>query len=1011
MVSMEQNTRPVFSAERARVILAEYYDIEAQYITELSSELDRNFYVRSTDDQAYVLKIAHPSVSESVLDLQNETLKHLAQITRLFPQLIPTLDTDDDVDVVGDDGQAYVARLLLYLQGTQLVEFKPHTSDLLEDIGYRLGQLTQIMASFDHPEKRLDYRWNVLNLPAVVGYAQEMPDDKRELVQYFNDLYQQDVTPHLDDLRHSFIYNDANDYNILVTSDNLDHVAVSGMIDFGDMVYSPTVMELAVAIAYAIMDKQHPLTVATHLIRGFTRYINLTETELKVLFPLITARLCLSVCISWYQQKQEPDNPHLSISEEGAWQLLRKLRDIHPRFAYYVFRDACGLPPCPQTALLKEWLSKQTFAPILNEPFTQDNCIVLDFNMGTQLLGHVRDFANPVDFTRRVDQATGDKIGIGRYNEARPIYTHDMFTIDHHERRAVHTAVDICQPAETPIYAPLAGTVYSVYENVGEQDYGPTVILEHQPQTDVTFYTLYGHLHEDVLVELHVGQSVEQGQQLAKIGNYPRNGNWFPHLHFQIIVDMLDNQHEFPGVVSSRHRQVWLDISPNPNLILNIPYDVEASPQLSQANLISQREKHLNPSLSTSYRKPLTIERGYMHHLYDPDGWAYLDCVNNVSHVGHSNPRVVDVAQRQMAVLNTNTRYLHPIITEYAERLCATLPDPLSVCFFVNSGSEANELAIRLAQTYTGGTDFVVIDHAYHGHTSSLIDLSPYKFNGTGGSGKPDYVEITTMPDGYRGTVRGFDVDAGDYYARSVKDALERIQHRNHKLAAFFAEGILACGGQMILPDGYLETAYAMIHDAGGLCVADEVQTGFGRVGEAFWAFELHGVVPDIVTMGKPIGNGHPLAAVVTTREIAAAFNNGMEYFNTFGGNPVSCAVGLEVLKIIQEDNLQQHACDVGFYWMERLRDLQATYPMIGHVRGSGLFLGIEFVRDPETLEPADEEASYIIERMKDKGFLLSTEGPLHNVIKLKPPIIFQKEHVDLFMTALANVLSDTRLS
>ena len=399
-----------------------------------------------------------------------------------------------------------------------------------------------------------------------------------------------------------------------------------------------------------------------------------------------------------------------------------------------------------------------------------------------------------------------------------------------------------------------------------------------------------------------------------------------------------------------------------------------------------------------------------MQHLYDHEGQCYLDCVNNVPHVGHNHPRVVAAAQDQTAILNTNTRYLHPTILDYAEALTATLPDPLSVCFFVNSGSEANELAIRLATTYTGGNDFIVIDHAYHGHTTALIDISPYKFNGPGGRGKPDHVEVATMPDGYRGAARGYDSCAGEFYARSVSDKVAAIEERGGHLAAFFSEGIMGCGGQMPHPADYLKRAYDIVRAAGGVCVADEVQTGFGRVGSHFWSFQLSGVIPDIVAMGKPIANGYPLGAVVTTPAIAAAFNNGMEYFNTFGGNPVACAIGLEVLNIIADENLQQHAFDTGNHWMQGLQKLQAQHPIIGQVRGSGLFLGVELIRDAKTLEPADWEATYIVERMKERGILLSTEGPHHNVLKLKPPMVFAREDVDLFMAVFADVLRDTPL-
>src|SRR5262249_25622857 len=293
-------------------------------------------------------------------------------------------------------------------------------------------------------------------------------------------------------------------------------------------------------------------------------------------------------------------------------------------------------------------------------------------------------------------------------------------------------------------------------------------------------------------------------------------------------------------------------------------------------------------------------------------GGHYLAGGNNVAHVGHGHPRVVAAAARQMAVLNTNTRYLHDAILRYAERLAATLPEPLGVCFFVCSGSEANELALRLARAHTHAQDVIVIDSAYHGNTSALIDLSPYKFNGPGGSRQSDYVQVVPLPNAYRGLHRGNDRSVGEQYAAHVRDAIDRVHERGQRVAAFFAEPLLGCGGQIEPPTGYLAAAFQHVRAAGGVCVADEVQTGMGRVGSHFWAFQTQGVIPDIVTVGKPIGNGHPLGAVITTPEIAASFANGMEYFNTFGGNPVSCAVGMAVLDVIENDELQAHALQVG---------------------------------------------------------------------------------------------------
>jgi 4-aminobutyrate aminotransferase-like enzyme/aminoglycoside phosphotransferase (APT) family kinase protein len=420
--------------------------------------------------------------------------------------------------------------------------------------------------------------------------------------------------------------------------------------------------------------------------------------------------------------------------------------------------------------------------------------------------------------------------------------------------------------------------------------------------------------------------------------------------------------------------------------------------------ILEMREKQLGKSLSVSYKKPLKIVRGFMQYLYDHTGRAYLDTVNNVCHVGHCHPRVVKAAQDQIALLNTNTRYLHDHIVEYAQELSSILPEQLSVCFFVNSGSEANELALRMARIYTGNRDFVVVDHAYHGNTNAVIEISPYKFDGPGGSGAPDHVHKTLMPDLFRGLYKAGDPGAGEKYAADVRRTFNELEAGGRKAAAFIHESMPSVAGQIVLPENYLKNAYRFAREAGAVCIADEVQVGFGRVGTHMWAFETQGVVPDIVTMGKPIGNGHPLAAVVTTPEIADAFDNGMEYFNTFGGNPVSCAVGLAVLDVIRTEKLQDNALETGRFMLNGLRELKDKHPHIGDVRGLGLFIGIELVRDRETLTPAKEEAYIIAEQMKEEGILVSVDGPLYNVIKIKPPLVFTKDNAQRYIDTLDKI-------
>ena len=395
--------------------------------------------------------------------------------------------------------------------------------------------------------------------------------------------------------------------------------------------------------------------------------------------------------------------------------------------------------------------------------------------------------------------------------------------------------------------------------------------------------------------------------------------------------------------------------------------------------LIKERQRLLGRNLSVAYEKPLNIVRGSMQYLFDAEGRRYIDAYNNVAHVGHCHPKVVAAGQRQMELLNTNTRYLSELIIEYAERLTATLPEPLKVCYFVNSGSEANELAIRLARAYTKARDMIVLDHAYHGNTTTLIDLSPYKHNGPGGERPPSWVHTVALP-------------TSELDATEVTKLVAKI---GSHLCGFIAESLPSVAGQIVLPQGYLGRVYDAVRDAGGVCVADEVQTGYGRIGTYFYGFEKYDVVPDIVVLGKPIGNGHPLGAVITTRAIADSFDNGMEFFSTFGGNNVSCAIGIAVLDVVQEDGLQQHALRVGKRLLEGLQTLQQRHSLIGDVRGSGLFLGVELVRDHDSL------ANRIVNRMREHGILIGTDGPHHNVLKIRPPMPFAGTDADQLLTTL----------
>lgn len=433
---------------------------------------------------------------------------------------------------------------------------------------------------------------------------------------------------------------------------------------------------------------------------------------------------------------------------------------------------------------------------------------------------------------------------------------------------------------------------------------------------------------------------------------------------------------------------------------------------VDMGDILIRRHSHVGRATEIHYPDdPIYVHHGKGQYLFDENNNRYLDLMNNVANVGHCHPHVVEAGSHQMAELATNNRFLHSTILKVAEDLKATLPKELSVCFFVNSGTEANDLAMRLAKQYTKHKDCVVIDHAYHGHSMSVIDISPYKFKNKHGSGQAEYIHILDSPDVYKGKYQGDveDEELGKKYAHDAIKLMDEAVGRGRKIGLFIAESIVGCGGQIILPAGYLKPIYKHVRGLGGVCVADEVQTGFARSGKhGFWAFERQGVIPDIMTIGKPMGNGHPVACVITTEPIAKALEDTkIVYFNTFGGNPVSMAIANACMEVIKMEKLQENAEEVGNYTMMKLKSLQKRHSIIGDVRGIGLFIGIELVEDRQTKAPATSQTAKIKYLLRQRGILISGDGPGRNVLKVKPPLVVKKKDMDDFVDALDDVLSN----
>jgi len=762
-----------FSEATIQDLVKEHYGLNVT-VKALNGYDELNFLLSNEKNEKYILKVSNESHPFPFLEAQVNIIKHLVKssISDKFQHFSINKEGEELTKIVSNS-QNYYIRILNFLEGTFWVDEKVKTTELHHNLGSFLGNMDNTLKDFSHPAMHRNYTWDISraseandNLKHILNH------EKRRIAGYFLLQFDTEVLPQIHRLRHAYIHNDANNYNVLVQGNQ-----VSGLIDFGDMVYTALINNLAIACTYAMLDEKDPLAVAASIVAGYHKAYPLTEQELDILYYLIAARLCISVTQSAYNASLDSNNEHHFITEKPAWDLLYKLIEINPIKAQDAFRKACG------------------FEGIIND-----------------------------------------------------------------------------------------------------NDY---------------------------------------------------------------------------------------------------------------SDLLEIRQKKIGRNLSIGYKDKLKIVKGALQYLYDDKGRTFVDCVNNPSHVGHCHPVVVRKMQKQIATLNTNTRYLNDAITEYAEKLTATLPEKLSVCYFVNSGSEANDLAIRMSRHFTKQKDIIVLDHAYHGTSTVAMEMSPYKFDSKGGFGQMPWIHKAINPDLYRGSFKYGEENAGEKYAADVQRIIQDLKKEDKAPAVFICETLLGVGGQIPLPENYLKTAYEYVRAAGGVCIADEVQVGFGRIGDHFWGFQLQDVVPDIVVLGKPIGNGHPLAAVIVTEEIANAFNNGMEYFNTFGGNPVSMTTGLAVLDVIQDEEMQQHALEVGNHLMDGLKALMAKYPIISDVRGHGLFIGAEMVKDRATMEPAIPEIDIVVEKLKANGYLLSTDGPLHNVLKIKPPMTFNKQNADEMVKLLDIALSE----
>lgn len=990
-------------------ILRDRWGIDAA-LSRLDGEYDLNFLALGQRD--YVLKVMRPGCDSDLVDIQCRALGHIGTKARdvPVPRVQKSLSGGLYETIVDESGHSRLVWVLEKLEGKTYAQFSPHSADLIRAIGASVGAVDRALEDFEHPSLARDFKWNLCQGDWIADHVDILSDSsRRDLIEQCLEGFRAIQAP-LATLPDVAIHNDVNDYNILVDGSLSTAPRVTGIIDLGDMCAGPRVCDIAIAAAYLVLGHPDPERATASLVSGYHSVHPLTVAEVDMIWPLLNMRLAVSVINSTLMAQENPDDPYVVISQGPAWAFLEN-GGVNAGLIGARLRAACGLPVTDAAPRVLEWLDAQrgSFAPIMGEDVRAAPMGSLSVETSTW---PQNPFDLPLEEAAIVGQEFEDngRIWLGYYGEPRLIYTAPAFRKGPwkaSDRRTVHLAIDAFAAAGTRLYAPLDGTVHGVENRTDHLDYGGVVILRHETPQGDEFFTLYGHQNPEICDTLHVGQHIAKGEAFCRLGDVSQSGGWAPHVHFQLALTTDGMGDDWPGVADPDEMYLWGAICPNPAALMNVPDEKVLFHPVEKDRVLASRVAHFSTNLTLSYADPIMLLRGWKHHLFDEWGRPYLDAYNNVPHVGHAHPRIQAVAADQLRRMNSNTRYLHPAQTAFAEKLLSKLPDPLTVCFFVNSGTEANELALRLARAQTGGKDMITPDHGYHGNTTGAIDISAYKFNARGGVGPSDWVHLIDVADDYRGRFRREDPKRAEKYARLVDDALDSIAARGGRLAGFIAETFPSVGGQIIPPKGYLPAVYARIRSAGGICIADEVQTGLGRLGEYYFGFEQQEVTPDIVVLGKPIGNGHPLGVVVTTREIADNFAKGPEYFSTFGGSNLSCRIGKEVLDIVDDEHLMENARRMGEILRDGLRALQEKFAVIGDIRGHGLFVGVDLVQDRDSRVEHTEAATYLKNRLREHRILIGSEGPRDNILKIRPPLTIGADDIDMILHVMEEVLTE----
>jgi 4-aminobutyrate aminotransferase-like enzyme/Ser/Thr protein kinase RdoA (MazF antagonist) len=953
---------PQVGPGQALQLLEQHYGLGGT-LQSLGSQQDLNYRVDS-DRGRFVLKICRGEYAAIELHAQHAALAHLqAHGGARVPKVISTLAGEQLLSVTVA-GQAVHLRLLDYIDGQPLTHLPHLDRGVIEGFGRLCGQMSQALAGFTHAGLARTLQWDPRHALELIRHLLSTLDNvpQRAALERVAVQVEQRLCALADQLPWQAAHMDITDDNVMWQRDTQQHWQVQGVIDFGDLVHTWRIADLSVTCAALLHHAEGDPFAILPAIQAYHALTPLQPQELQALWPLIVARAAVLVLSSEQQQRLDPDNTYLLKNAEHEWEIFQVGLSVP-----FELMEAAILA-CVGTSLAP--LASEGFAPLLPSLVGREFALI---DLGV-LSPHFEagNWETPGIDQHLLQQAAAvHGLAASRYGQYRLSRTLPDCATEP-ETFALH--VELHAPQGTAVQAPFAGTLRSTTDGG---------LCVHSAELNVR---LWG-----VKPALQPGAAVLKGQVLGEAGG---------PLRVQLCrVDL-----EPPLFCTPSRAAAWQALCPSPATLLGLACDAE--PELDPDALLARRDASFARSQKHYYVDPPRIERGWRNHLIDMQGRSYLDMLNNVAVLGHGHPRMAQVAARQWSLLNTNSRFHYAAIAEFSERLLALAPDSMDRVFLVNSGTEANDLAIRLAWAYSGGRDMLSVLEAYHGWSVAADAVSTsIADNPQALSSRPDWVHPVTAPNTYRGEFRG--PHSAPDYVHSVEHNLAKIAASKRQLAGFICEPVYGNAGGISLPPGYLQQVYALVRARGGVCIADEVQVGYGRMGHFFWGFEEQGVVPDIITMAKGMGNGQPLGAVITRREIAEALEAEGYFFSSSGGSPVSCRIGMAVLDVMEEEKLWENAQVVGGHFKVRLEALIARHPLVGAVHGSGFYLGLELVRDRQTLEPATQETAKLCDRLRELGIFMQPTGDYLNILKIKPPMVTSRRSVDFFVDMLSKVLDE----